>query len=107
VGCHTPFSNFLFLLLPSSGGAEGVVLLNVVKKEEGPPHPEAPNVKFFVSQAIVQVLLRLFPVLLQLFPVTKFRLAAVLFVSLDCASQVFFPPLVEKPRLVVQLICEI
>ena len=54
---------------------------------------------------IVQVLPRLFPVLLRLYPVTKFRLAAVLFVSLDCAFLVFFF-LVEKPRLVVQLICE-
>ena len=61
--------------------------------------------KFFVSQVIVQVLLRLFPVLLQLFPVTKFRLAAVLFVLLDCAFRVF-SSLVVKPRLVVQLICE-
>ena len=64
------------------------------------------NVKFFVSQVIVQVLLRLFPVLLRLFPVLrKFRLAAVLFVSLDCAFRVF-SSLVVKPRLVVQLICE-
>ena len=61
--------------------------------------------KFFVSQVIVQVLPRLFPVLLRLYPVTKFRLAAVLFVSLDCAFRVF-SFLVEKPRLVVQLICE-